>query len=137
MSIVVDNMADHGLDGDAALQLAPMVPKTPRFWPELKTRKGLGALCPPAASLVDVDALDLAARECFGRIDDVFEGMAIIGIAGQRLGMEHELAAGALGLAVVISISLLCAQRDAARLRRGTRCHQLMIGVLAAIPFLV
>lgn len=36
-----------------------MTPKTPRFWPEMKTRGNVGA-----ASVVDTGTLDRAAREC-------------------------------------------------------------------------
>src|SRR5580704_17802162 len=51
-----------------------MEPKTPRFCPEMKTRRGLGAL------------------------DDVAQGVTVVGSAGQCLGVEHELAGRGTGV---------------------------------------
>ena len=39
-------VADRGLDGGAATQLALMRPETPRLWPEMKTRCGLAVSWP-------------------------------------------------------------------------------------------
>jgi hypothetical protein len=39
------HVPDHGLDGGAATQLV-MRPKTPRLWPEMKTRCGLAVSWP-------------------------------------------------------------------------------------------
>ena len=52
----------------------------------------------PAISLVDIGALNCAAGEPFGVFDDGAEGVAVIGIAWQRLGVEHELAARCAGI---------------------------------------
>jgi hypothetical protein len=51
-----------------------------------------------AISLVDIGALNCAAGEPFGVFDDGAEGVAVIGIAWQRLGVEHELAARCAGI---------------------------------------
>jgi hypothetical protein len=40
------HVSDHGLDGGAATQLAFDEAKTPRFWPEMKTRCGLAVSWP-------------------------------------------------------------------------------------------
>src|SRR5246127_2616843 len=66
-----------------------MTPKTPRFWPEMKTRRGLAVSWPP---------LDLAAGEPFGGFDDGAERVAIVGVSRQRLGVQHELAARGAGV---------------------------------------
>jgi len=55
-----------------------MTPKTPRFWPEMKT----AAVDWPhraAISLVDIGALDLTSGEPFGGFDDGAERVAIVG----------------------------------------------------------
>jgi hypothetical protein len=51
-----------------------------------------------AISLVDVGALDLSSNEALGILDDGAQGVPVIGIAGQRLGMQHELATRGTGL---------------------------------------
>ena len=51
-----------------------------------------------AVSLVDKGALDSAAGEFVGVFDHSFEGMTVVGIAGQRLGVQHELAAWCAGV---------------------------------------
>ena len=40
------HVADHRLDGGATSELALMCPNTPRFWPEMKTRRGFAASWP-------------------------------------------------------------------------------------------
>src|SRR5579864_4000692 len=47
-----------------------------------------------AVSLVDIGALDRTAGECLGAVNDVAEGVAVVGIVRQRPGMEHEQATG-------------------------------------------
>ena len=44
-------------------------------------------------ALVDVGAFDLAAGEGLGFRDHLPQGMAVVGVSGQRLGVEDELAA--------------------------------------------
>jgi hypothetical protein len=43
-------------------------------------------------SLVDVSALDLEAGETLGALASVVQRVAVVWIAGQGLGMQHELA---------------------------------------------
>jgi hypothetical protein len=51
-----------------------------------------------AVSLVDIAPLDLAAGEFLGLVDDGPQGVTVVGIAGQSLGMQHELAARRAGV---------------------------------------
>lgn len=48
-------------------------------------------------SLVDTGARDLASGEPLGVLDDGPQDVAVIGAARQRLGVQHELAAGRAG----------------------------------------
>src|SRR5262249_1941496 len=52
----------------------------------------------PAVSLVDIGALDLASGEPFGGFNDGAEGVAIVGVSRQRLGVQHELTARGAGV---------------------------------------
>src|SRR5208337_2515318 len=47
-----------------------------------------------AVALVNIGAFDLTARELLGALDDGCQGMAVVGVSRERLGMQHELAAG-------------------------------------------
>src|SRR5437016_5646973 len=51
-----------------------------------------------AVSLVDIDTLDLAAGEPLSGFDDGAQRVAIIRIAGQRPGVQHELATRCPGI---------------------------------------
>ena len=51
-----------------------------------------------AIALVDIGALDCATGELLGGVDDAAERMSVVGIARQRLGVEHELAARSAGI---------------------------------------
>jgi len=51
-----------------------------------------------AVSLVDKGARDSAAGEFFGVFDHSFEGMIVVRIARQRLGVQHKLAAWCAGV---------------------------------------
>ena len=51
-----------------------------------------------AISLVDIGALDGAAGELLGGINDAAERMPVIRVARQRLGVEHELTTGSAGV---------------------------------------
>ena len=89
-------VADHRLDGGAAPHLAAdgfgdsaHLVGDPD--PELVRI----AVAPIA--LVDVDAAGLYAGQLLNLSDDGVEGMTVIGLAVQRLGMEDELAALTLG----------------------------------------
>ena len=85
-------MADDGLDGGAALHLAPdgggdAADLAADPDPEL-VRMVVAAI-----ALVDMDAAGLDAGELLEVGDDGPQRVAVEGIAVQRLGMEHELAA--------------------------------------------
>src|SRR5215470_10863988 len=73
-----------------------MRPKTPRFWPEMKTRRGFGASA--AVSLVDIGTLDLAAGEPLSGFDDGAQRVTVIRIAGQRPGVQNKLATRCPGI---------------------------------------
>src|SRR5262245_56679403 len=51
-----------------------------------------------AVALVNIGAFDLTAGELFGALDDGCQGMAVVGVSRERLGMQHELAAGRAGI---------------------------------------
>ena len=65
-----------------------MMPKTPRFWSEMKT--GVGFARRGRNIPVDIGPLDRTARECHGPVDDVAQGVTVVRGAGQRAGMQHE-----------------------------------------------
>jgi hypothetical protein len=68
-----------------------MTPKTPRFWPEMKTWI-LRVVA--AVSLVDIGPLDRTAGERLGAVKDVPQGVTVVGVIGQCLGVQHEQTAG-------------------------------------------
>ena len=74
-----------------------MLPKTLRFWPEMKTRRGL-AVSWPRLALVDIGVLDCATGELLCGVDDAAERMSLIGISRQNLGVKHELAARSVNI---------------------------------------
>jgi hypothetical protein len=51
-----------------------------------------------AIALVDIGALDRAADELLGGVDHAAERMSVIRVAGECLGVEHELAARGAGI---------------------------------------
>src|SRR6266446_4461519 len=67
-----------------------MIPKTPRFWPEMNTRRGV--------VVVDIGALDQAAGELLGGFDDPAERVPVVRVSRQRPGMKHELPARRAGI---------------------------------------
>ena len=69
-----------------------MAAVTRRTWPEIQTRN-LSGMIVAAIALVDVDAPGLDAGQPFEIGDDRPEGVAVKGVAVQRLGVQHELAA--------------------------------------------
>ena len=99
-----------------------MTPKTPRFWPEMKTRRGFCCVV-AAVSLVDIGALDRAAGELLGAVDDVPQacdrrkgcpaapwhaartGRRERGIGGDDRGLDAELV-GRAGLALADAFDL-------------------------------
>src|SRR5215510_4619769 len=74
-----------------------MRPKTPRFWPEMKTRRGFWGIV-AAVSLVDIGTLDLAAGEPLSGFDDGALRVAVIRIAGPRPGVRDKLATWCPGI---------------------------------------
>jgi hypothetical protein len=91
------HVADDGLDCRAAPELARdgAEDTTLLTGDEDATR----AFCFVAAiALIDIGTLDGATGELLGRIDDTAERMSVIGIARQRLGVEHELAGWSAGI---------------------------------------
>src|ERR1700730_15796063 len=86
------HVADDGLDGGAAPELALNDTKDATLLTgDEDAARAFG--CVAAVTLVDIGTLDGTAGELLGRIDDGTEGMAIIWIARERPGVEHELAA--------------------------------------------
>jgi len=90
------DVADDGLDGGAALHLAAdgggdAADLAGDPDPELVR------MIVAAIALVDMDAAGLDAGKPLDAGDDRSEGMAVIWIAMQRLGMQDELAAPGLG----------------------------------------
>ena len=51
-----------------------------------------------AISLVDIGPFDLTSGEALGVLDGVPQCVAVVGIAGERLGLQHELAARSAGI---------------------------------------
>ncbi len=89
--MVVLEMADHGLDGSSASHLAAN---------DFCDAADLAANPDPepvgivvAIALVAVDAADSNTFELFEISDDGNERVAVVRIAMQRLGMQHELSA--------------------------------------------
>src|SRR5208283_1901668 len=90
-------MPDHGLDGGAASQLAFDGTEHAALLSgnedAIRVRRVVAAI-----SFVDISALDLASSEPLGVLHIITQEMAIIRIARQRLGMQHELAAWGAGV---------------------------------------
>jgi hypothetical protein len=94
--MIVLEMADHGLDGGSASHLA-----ADGFGdtadlaadPDLETVGTVVA----AIALIVVDAADGNTCELFDIGDDGSERVAVVGVAVQRLGMQHELPASGRG----------------------------------------
>jgi len=67
-----------------------------RTWPVIHTRN-FSVLVVAAVALVDVDATGLDPGQFFEINDDRPQGVSVKGVAVQRLGVQHELAALGLG----------------------------------------
>ena len=91
------HVADHGLDGGAASQFALDGAEDAALLAGDEDAARVGRIV-AAVSLVDIGALDLAAGELLGVLDDGPQCVAVIGIARQRLGVQHELAARRAGI---------------------------------------
>jgi hypothetical protein len=90
-------VTDYGLDRRASSQLALDDAEDAAFLAgDEDSMRAVRTMA--AVSLVDIAALDLAADELLGILNDLTQGVTVIGIAGQSLGMQHELAARGTGV---------------------------------------
>ena len=91
------HVSDHGFDGGATAQLALDGTEYAALLPgdedAVRVLRVVAAI-----SLVDIGTLDLAAGEPFGVLDSRAQRVSIIRIARERLGVQHELAAGRAGV---------------------------------------
>jgi hypothetical protein len=86
------HVADHGLDGGASSQFAfDDAEDAARLSRDEDTARVLRVMT--AVTLVDIAALDLTACKLLGILNDLMQGVTVIGIAGQSLGVQYELAA--------------------------------------------
>ena len=90
--MVVLEMADHGLDGGATAHLAADGFGDPADLAADPDLEPVGIVV-AAIALVAVDAADRNTCELFEIGDDGTERMAVIRVAVQRLGVQHELPA--------------------------------------------
>lgn len=82
-------MSDDGLDGGATAQLALDGAEDAALL--AGDEDATGILCVVAAiSFVDVGPLDRTAGECLGAVKDIAQGVTVIGVVGQRPGVQHE-----------------------------------------------
>src|SRR5882757_5718700 len=86
-------MSNDGLDGGTSAQFA--LDDTEDAALLAGDEDAAGVLCVVAAvPLVDIGPLDRTAGECLGAINDVPQGVAVVGVIGQRRGVQHEQATG-------------------------------------------
>ena len=86
------HVADQGFDGGSAAQLSfddaedatLLAGDEDATWP----RRVVATV-----SLVDVDPFDLSTDETLGVLDSGAQGVAVVGVARQGGGVQHELAA--------------------------------------------
>src|ERR1700720_1923093 len=90
--VVVLEMADHGLDGGATSHLAADDLGNPAGLAADPDLEPIGIVV-AAIPLVAVDAAHRNTCEYFKIDDDGAKRVAVIGVAGQRLGVQHELPA--------------------------------------------
>src|SRR5215469_18249492 len=91
------HVSDHSFDGGAAPQFALDDAEDAALLAGDEDAARIGRIV-PAVSLVDIGALDLAPGEPFGGFNDGVEGVAIVGVSRQRLGVQHELTARGAGV---------------------------------------
>jgi hypothetical protein len=91
------HVTDHRLDGRAAPELTFDHPKDATL---LAGDEDPSRVCRlvTAIALVDIGPLDRAAGRLLGGFDDVAERVAVIWVARQRPGVQHELAARCAGV---------------------------------------
>ena len=70
---LVFHVADESSMADR--RLSSRLTTTPRFWPEMKTRRGFGRLV-SAIALVGMDAFDGASCEALGAVECIGKGKA-------------------------------------------------------------
>ena len=86
------HVSDHRLDGRAAPELAlDLAVYTTLLAGEVDPERSGRVVA--AVALVGVDPLDLAAGERLGFLDHLGQGMAVVRVARQGFGVEHEPAA--------------------------------------------
>ncbi len=85
-------VADDGLDGASSPELLFDLAVHTALLAGLEDPERLRRIVTPVA-LVDIDPLDLTAGQRLGFLQHLAQAVAVIGIAGERLGMEDELAA--------------------------------------------
>src|ERR1700676_2915868 len=90
-------VADHGLDGGSASELSLDGAEDAALLSGDKDAARVGRVM-PAVSFVGESAFDLAAGELLGLFDDGLERVPVIGVARQRLTVEHELATRRAGV---------------------------------------
>ena len=82
------HVTDEGLDGGAPPELAfDDAEDAALLSRDEDAARVLGVMT--AVTLVDIAALDLAACKLLGILDDLTQGVTIIGIAGQSLRRSH------------------------------------------------
>ncbi len=85
-------MADDGLDGGPAPELASDLPVDAALLAGLEDPVRLGRVVAPVA-LVDIGPLDFPAGQRLDLLDYLLQDVTVVRIAGQGLGVEDELAA--------------------------------------------
>src|SRR5947208_9992596 len=86
------HVSDHGLDSAAASQFALDNAEDAALLARDEDAAWIGRAV-TTISLVDIGTLDLTAGKPFGVFDHDAQRVAIIGVARQRFGVQHELAA--------------------------------------------
>src|ERR1700736_3241839 len=90
-------VADHGLDGGASSQFAFDDAEDAALLSGDEDAARVVRVM-TAVTLVDIAALDLAACEFLSILDDLAQGMPVVWVVRQRLGVQHELAARGAGV---------------------------------------
>jgi len=90
-------VADHGLDSGSTSQFALDGAEDAAFLAGDQDAAWILRIV-SAVPLIDIGPLDLAAGEFLGLVDDVAQGVAVVWVAGQRSGMQHELTARDAGV---------------------------------------
>ena len=86
-------VSDDGLDGGAAAQLTLDDTEDAAFLAGDEDATGILRVV-AAVSLVDIGPLDRTGGERLGAVKDVPQGVTIVGVIGQRPGVEHEQSTG-------------------------------------------